>query len=90
MNHIFLQNGITQLVLKADTEVERMLLDALLSQGPLEITYIRQPVGVLGVSVKDGIVIRKLKTDDTSKTENVCRVQPDETHLEESGEGEVL
>jgi hypothetical protein len=90
MNYIFLQNGITQLVLKADNEVEKVLLDALIDQGPLEIVYIRQPVGVLGVSVKDGIVIRKLKSDDTSKTEDVCRVQSAQTHLEESREGEIL
>ena len=59
MEHIFIANGQTQLVLVPENEAERLLIDKILSNGPVEVSYIRQPVGILGRSVKDGIVIRK-------------------------------
>ena len=59
MDHIFVVNGEPQLILSQDNEIERDLLKELIDNGKIEIDWIRQPVGVLGKSVKDGIVIRK-------------------------------
>ena len=58
MEHLFISNGHTQLVLVPENEMDTMLLDRIMSSGPIEIEYIRQPVGVLGKSVKGGIIIR--------------------------------
>jgi hypothetical protein len=59
MEHIFIANGQTQLVLVPENEAERLLIDKILSNGPVEVSYIRQPVGILGKSVNDGIIIRR-------------------------------
>lgn len=59
MEHIFISNGQTQLVLIPETEIDTGLLKELMSGGPMEIDWIRQPVGVLGKSVNNGIIIRK-------------------------------
>jgi hypothetical protein len=83
MEHIFISNGITQLVLVPENEIDRLLLDKILSDGPVEIEYIRQPVGILGKSVNGGVIIRKKQLYDTSQTESLPRVQTDETDLEE-------
>lgn len=83
MEHIFIANGTTQLVLIPENEVDRLLLDRILSDGPVEIEYIRQPVGILGKSVKDGVIIRKKTNYDTSQTESMPWMQTDETNLEE-------
>jgi hypothetical protein len=82
MEHIFIANGTTQLVLIPENEVDRLLLDRILSEGPVEIEYIRQPVGILGKSVKDGVIIRKKTTYDSSQTESLQWMQTDETDLE--------
>jgi hypothetical protein len=82
MEHIFIANGTTQLVLIPENEIDRLLLDRILSEGPVEIEYIRQPVGVLGKSVKDGVIIRKKTTHDTSETEVLSWLQTDEADLE--------
>jgi hypothetical protein len=82
MEHIFIANGTTQLVLIPENEVDRLLLNRILSEGPVEIEYIRQPVGILGKSVKDGVIIRKKTTYDSSQTENMQWMQTDETDLE--------
>lgn len=58
MEHLFISNGHTQLVLIPENEMDTLLLDRILSSGPVEIEYIRQPVGVLGRSVKGGVIIR--------------------------------
>jgi hypothetical protein len=58
MEHLFISNGHTQLVLIPENEMDTLLLDKILSSGPVEIEYIRQPVGVLGRSVKGGVIIR--------------------------------
>ena len=84
MEHIFISNGTTQLVLIPECEVDRLLLDRILSDGPVEIEYIRQPVGILGKSVKDGVIIRKKSNYDTSQAEILPWVQADETNLEKS------
>ncbi len=90
MEHIFISNGTTQLVLVPENEIDRMLIDRLLSDGPLEIEYIRQPVGILGNSVKDGVIIRKKISYDTSQTETMQCMQIDETNLIESSQKQVL
>lgn len=59
MEHIFISNGTTQLILIPENELDRLLIDKILSDGPVEIEYIRQPVGILGKSVKNGVIIRK-------------------------------
>lgn len=83
MEHVFIANGTTQLILIPENEVDRLLLDRILSEGPIEIDYIRQPVGILGKSVKDGVIIRKKINYDTSQTESMPWMQTDETNLEE-------
>lgn len=82
MEHIFIANGTTQLVLIPENEIDRLLLDRIISDGPVEIEYIRQPVGILGKSVKDGVIIRKKTSYDSSQTETLQRLQTDETDLE--------
>lgn len=84
MEHIFIANGTTQLVLVPENELDRMLLDKILSDGPVEVEYIRQPVGILGKSVKDGVIIRRKKTNDTTETETVPFLQGAQAYLEES------
>jgi hypothetical protein len=85
MEHIFISNGTTQLVLIPENEIDRLLIDRILSDGPVEIEYIRQPVGILGKSVKDGVIIRKKISYDTSQTETLQRMQADEAYLESYG-----
>ncbi len=65
MEHIFICNGETQLVLIPKNETDAGLLRELMKDGPIEIDWIRQPVGILGKSVKDGLIIRKMKTTTT-------------------------
>lgn len=83
MEHIFIANGTTQLVLVPENELDRILLDRILTDGPVEIEYIRQPVGILGKSVKDGVIIRRKKTNDTAETETVPFLQGAQANLEE-------
>jgi len=74
MEHIFIANGQTQLVLVPENEAERLLIDKILSNGPVEVAYIRQPVGILGKSVKDGIIIRAKINEavyDTAEVESL-------------------
>lgn len=74
MEHIFIANGQTQLVLVPENEAERLLIDKILSNGPVEVAYIRQPVGILGRSVKDGIIIRAKINEavyDTAEVESL-------------------
>jgi hypothetical protein len=90
MEHIFISNGTTQLVLVPENEIDRLLLDKILSEGPVEIEYIRQPVGILGKSVKDGVIIRKKTNYDSSQTESMQWMQTDETDLEEPRQRQIL
>jgi|LauGreDrversion2_6_1035139.scaffolds.fasta_scaffold62852_2 hypothetical protein len=75
MEHIFIANGQTQLVLVPENEAERLLLDKILSTGPVEVSYITQPVGILGKSVMNGIIIRKQHfnevVNDTAEIESL-------------------
>lgn len=84
MEHIFIANGSTQLVLVPENEVDRILLDRILSDGPVEIEYIRQPVGILGKSVKDGVIIRRKKSNDTTEVESMSFLQGAQANMEES------
>lgn len=59
MEHIFISNGTTQLVLIPENDVDRLLLEKLLADGPITVDKIRNPIGVLGKSVQDGLIIRK-------------------------------
>jgi hypothetical protein len=68
MEHIFVSNGETQLVLVPQTEMDAGLLKELMESGPVEIDWIRQPVSILGKSVTNGLIIRKKTQNDQSKT----------------------
>lgn len=85
MEHVFVSNGITQLVLIPKSELDRLLLERIIGDGPVEVEFIRQPVGILGKSVKDGVIIRRKQNNiDASETEELYRVQADEVYLEKS------
>jgi len=58
METIFIVNGETQLALVPKTELERQLLTKLTESGPIELDIVRQPIGILGRSVKDALIIR--------------------------------
>jgi len=69
MQNIFVTDNDVQLVLVPDNELDRLLLTKLLDNGPVEIIRVSQPIGVIGQSIKDGIIIkRKTSSDDSSKT----------------------
>lgn len=67
MEIIFVTTETTQLVLVPQNELDRILLSKLTNSGPIEVVTISQPIGILGRSVKDAIII-KSKSDDPSKT----------------------
>ncbi len=69
MEHLFISNGHTQLVLIPENEMDTLLLDRILSHGPVEIEYIRQPVGVLGKSVQGGIIIRPKSNESINESD---------------------
>ena len=81
MEHIFVTNGTVQLILSPEDDLDRLLLAELLKDGPLELDTIRQPVSILGKSVKDGLIIRKKKLDAT-ETKDVPGLPKSKTHLE--------
>jgi hypothetical protein len=90
MENVFISNGTTQLVLIPQDEVDSIMLNKLLDDGPLEIEFIRQPVGILGQSVKNAVIIRKKQNyleDDPIKIENVQRLSKSKAHLEIPREG---
>jgi hypothetical protein len=68
MQNIFVTDNDIQLVLVPDNELDRLLLTKLLDNGPVEIIKVSQPIGVIGQSIQDGIIIkRKTSSDDPSK-----------------------
>ena len=68
MQNIFITDNDVQLVLVPDNELDRLLLNKLLSNGPVELITVSQPVGVIGQSIQDGVIIkRKTSSDDSSK-----------------------
>ena len=66
MENIFVCNGTTQLVVVPKNESDRQLFLRLANQGPLEVIFMPNPIGLLDKSVKDSFIIRK-KSDDTTK-----------------------
>jgi len=71
METIFISEEKVQLVLVPATELDRLLLSKLTESGVVEMEFIRQPVGVLGRSVKDAVVVRSKSPVYASKTEDV-------------------
>jgi hypothetical protein len=68
MQNIFITDNDVQLVLVPDNELDRLLITKLLDNGPVEIIRVSQPIGVIGQSIQDGIIIkRKTSSDDSSK-----------------------
>jgi hypothetical protein len=68
MQNIFVTDNDVQLVLVPDNELDRLLISKLLDNGPVEIIRVSQPIGVIGQSIQDGVIIkRKILSDDSSK-----------------------
>jgi hypothetical protein len=68
MQNIFVTDNDVQLVLVPDNELDRLLISKLLDNGPVEIIRVSQPIGVMGQSIQDGVIIkRKVMLDDSSK-----------------------
>jgi hypothetical protein len=74
METIFITEEKVQLVLVPATELDRLLLSKLTESGVVEMEFIRQPVGVLGRSVKDAVLVRPKSPMYAGKTEDVQRV----------------
>jgi hypothetical protein len=66
MENIFVCNGTTQLVVIPKNESDRQLFLRLANEGPLEVVFMSNPIGILDKSVQKSFIIRK-KTDDTTK-----------------------
>ena len=82
MESIFISDDSVKLVLLPANDLDSLLLNKLLGNGPVELDIIRQPVSILGKSVKDALIVRTKSVTDASKTEDVPRVQQAETDLE--------
>jgi hypothetical protein len=68
MQYTFVINGISQLVLIPENELDRMLLERTLEAGAtIEVDKISQPVSILGKPVTDSYVLkRKLHSSQTA------------------------
>lgn len=82
MESIFISDEKVQLILLPANELDSLLLNKLIGNGPVEIEVIRQPVSILGKSVKDAIIVRTKPVPDANKTEDLQQLQQTETHLE--------
>jgi len=82
MESIFISDDKVQLILLPANELDSLLLNKLIGNGPVEIEVIRQPVSILGKSVKDAIIVRTKSVPDANKTEDVQQLQQAETYLE--------
>jgi hypothetical protein len=67
MEHIFVSNGETQLALIPENDIDKGLLRELMDNGPIEIEWIRQPVGILNKSISSGVIIRRKRQTVTEK-----------------------
>jgi len=67
MQNIFVTDNDVQLVLVPDNELDRLLISKLLDNGPVEIIRVSQPIGVIGQSIQDGVIIKRKVSDDSSK-----------------------
>lgn len=79
MQYTFVINGVAQLVLIPENELDRLLLERTLEGGgSIEVEKISQPVSILGKPVTDSIVLKRklhssqtalnIKDGDTSET----------------------
>lgn len=68
MEHIFINNVHDQLVLIPENDVDRILMEKLLSEGPVSVEKIRNPVSIMGKNVQDGLIIRKHAIDKPVKS----------------------
>ena len=60
MQYTFVINGISQLVLIPENELDRMLLERTLEAGAsIEVDKISQPVSILGKPVTDSYVLKR-------------------------------
>lgn len=68
MQYTFVINGISQLVLIPENELDRLLLERTLEAGAtIEVEKISQPVSILGKPVTDSYVLkRKLHSSQTA------------------------
>lgn len=82
MESIFISDKKVQLILLPANELDSLLLNKLIGNGPVEIEVIRQPVSILGKSVKDAIIVRTKSVSDANKTEDVQQLQQAEAYLE--------
>jgi len=67
MQNIFVTENDVQLVLVPENELDRLLINKLLDNGPVEIIRVSQPIGVMGQSIQDGVIIKRKMSDDSSK-----------------------
>ena len=67
MRNIFVTENDVQLVLVPENELDRLLINKLLDNGPVEIIRVSQPIGVMGQSIQDGVIIKRKMSDDSSK-----------------------
>jgi hypothetical protein len=68
MQYTFVINGISQLVLIPENDLDRMMLEKTLESGAIiEVEKISQPVSILGKPVTDSYVLkRKLHSSQTA------------------------
>ena len=71
MESIFISDDKVQLILLPANDLDNLLLNKLIGNGPVEIEVIRQPVSILGKSVKDAIIVRTKSVPDANKTEDM-------------------
>ena len=90
MEVVFITNGGTKLVLIPEKEIERTLLEELLSKGSITADIIKGPVDIMGSPAQGGLLLRPKERDDPNKIEDVRGVQHSEDNMEEPREGEVL
>lgn len=86
MEVVFITNGGTKLVLIPEKEIERALLEELLTKGSIKADIVKGPVDILGTPAQGGLLIKPKEQDDTIKTEVVRGVQLAKEYMEESRE----
>lgn len=84
MEVVFITNGGTKLVLIPEKEIERTLLEELLSKGSITADIIKGPVDIMGSPAQGGLLLRPKERDDPNKIEDVRGVQHSEDNMEES------
>ena len=90
MEAVFITNGGTRLVLIPEKEIERTLLEELLSKGSITADIIKGPVDIMGSPAQGGLLLTPKDRDVTIKTEDVRGVQLAKEYMEEQWETEIL